>query len=40
MSATIDHSSFCENMGLQKDDVAFVDTPKSPFPIEHSKLIF
>ena len=35
MSATIDHSSFCENMGLEKDDVAFVDTPKSPFAIEH-----
>ncbi len=35
MSATIDKSSFCENMGLQKDDVAFVDTKKSPFPLEH-----
>jgi len=38
MSATIDKSSFCENMGLEKDDVAFVDTPKSPFPIEHRKI--
>jgi len=35
MSATIDQSSFCENMGLEKDDVAFVDTEKSPFKIEH-----
>ena len=38
MSATIDKSSFCENMGLEKDDVAFVDTEKSPFPIEHRKI--
>ena len=38
MSATIDKNSFCENMGLIKDDVAFVDTPKSPFPIEHRTI--
>jgi Rad3-related DNA helicase len=38
MSATIDKSSFCENMGLQKDDVAFVDTIKSPFPIENRTI--
>ncbi|BDQ30928.1 hypothetical protein NZNM25_12490 [Nitrosopumilus zosterae] len=38
MSATIDKSSFCENMGLEKDDVAFVDTEKSPFPIEHRSI--
>jgi len=38
MSATIDKSSFCENMGLENDDVAFVDTPKSPFPIDHRKI--
>jgi len=38
MSATIDKSSFCENMGLKKEDVAFVDTAKSPFPIEHRKI--
>ena len=38
MSATIDKSSFCENMGLQKDDVAFVDTAKSPFPIENRTI--
>ena len=35
MSATIDKFSFCENMGLEQDDIAFIDTPKSPFPIEH-----
>jgi Rad3-related DNA helicase len=38
MSATIDKQSFCENMGLEKNDVAFVDTPKSPFSIEHRKI--
>ena len=38
MSATIDKSSFCENMGLEKEDIAFVDTQKSPFPIEHRKI--
>ena len=38
MSATIDHESFCENMGLQKDDVAFVDAPKSPFPMENREI--
>ena len=38
MSATIDKFSFCENMGLQQDDVTFIDTPKSPFPIEHRRI--
>ncbi|MFB5636962.1 MAG: helicase C-terminal domain-containing protein [Nitrosarchaeum sp.] len=38
MSATIDRFSFCENMGLKQDDVAFIDTPKSPFPIEHRQI--
>ena len=38
MSATIDKESFCENMGLDKKDIAFVDTPKSPFPIEHREI--
>jgi Rad3-related DNA helicase len=38
MSATIDHKSFCENMGLKEDDVSFVDAPKSPFPVEHRKI--
>ncbi len=38
MSATIAKQSFCENMGLEQDDVAFVDTPKSPFPINHRTI--
>ena len=38
MSATIDKLGFCENMGLEKDDVAFVDTPKSPFPLENRQI--
>jgi Rad3-related DNA helicase len=38
MSATIDRFSFCENMGLNQDDVAFIDTPKSPFPIENRRI--
>jgi len=38
MSATIDHESFCENMGFDKNEVAFIDTPKSPFPIENRKI--
>lgn len=38
MSATIDKSSFCENMGFEQDDVAFVDTEKSPFALENRKV--
>ncbi len=38
MSATIDHKSFCENMGFEAEDVAFIDTQKSPFPIENRKI--
>jgi len=38
MSATIDKFSFCENIGLNEVDVAFIDTPKSPFPIEHRRI--
>ncbi|MCH8915637.1 MAG: DEAD/DEAH box helicase family protein [Thaumarchaeota archaeon] len=38
MSATIDKLSFCENMGLEEDNVAFVDSQKSPFSIEHRKI--
>ena len=38
MSATIDKSSFCENMGLNSNDVAFVDTIKSPFPVENRTI--
>jgi Rad3-related DNA helicase len=38
MSATIDKQNFCDNMGFKKEDVAFVDTPKSPFPINHRTI--
>lgn len=38
MSATIDKHSFCENMGFDDDQVAFVDTPRSPFSIENRQI--
>ena len=38
MSATIDKNSFCENMGLDKEQVAFIDTPKSPFPLKDRRI--
>ncbi len=38
MSATIDKQSFCENMGLDKEQVAFIDTPKSPFPLKNRRI--
>ncbi|WP_237698836.1 helicase C-terminal domain-containing protein [Nitrosarchaeum koreense] len=38
MSATIDRFSFCENMGLTQDEVAFIDTPKSPFPLNNRRI--
>lgn len=40
MSATLDKKSFCENTGMNKDEIAFVDTPKSPFPIESRRINF
>lgn len=40
MSATIDRDSFCENMGIDPKEVAVVDTPRSPFPIEHRRVDF
>ena len=40
MSATIDKKSFCENMGFEESNVAFIDTPESPFPLEHRKIDF
>ena len=33
MSATINKDSFCQNMGFSSDEIAFVDTPQSPFPL-------
>ena len=38
MSATIDHQSFCENMGFEKDEVAFIESTKSPFPRENRSI--
>ena len=38
MSATIDRKSFCENMGLDPDQIGFVDTPRSPFPPENRSI--
>lgn len=38
MSATVDKAGFCENMGIDPNDVAFVDAPKSPFPAEHRRV--
>ena len=38
MSATVDKAGFCENMGLDTNKVAFVDTPKSPFPIKNRQI--
>lgn len=40
MSATIDKQGFCETMGFNLDEVAFIDTPKSPFDFEHRKVYF
>ena len=40
MSATIDHKSFCENMGLDPAEIAFIDTKKSPFPMQNRSIEF
>jgi len=40
MSATIDREGFCENMGMDPSQVAFIDTPKSPFPLKNRKIDF
>lgn len=40
MSATIDKESFCENTGMDASQVAFVDTPRSPFLSENRKINF
>ena len=40
MSATIDKNSFCETMGFDESKVAFIDTPKSPFPLDNRKVNF
>ena len=40
MSATIDKDSFCENTGIDLNEVAIVDAPKSPFPLENRRVDF
>jgi len=40
MSATIDKESFCEDMGIPPTEVAMVDTPHSPFPVDNRKIEF
>ncbi len=38
MSATIDKPNFCENIGIDPNTVAIVDTPRSPFPIQNRSI--
>ncbi len=40
MSATIDKEGFCETMGLNVNDVAYVDAPYSPFLPQNRKIEF
>lgn len=40
MSATIDKSSFCENIGFKQEEVAVVEAPKSPFSYENRAVDF
>ena len=40
MSATIHKETFCSSMGLPADEVAFVDTPASPFPLANRRVEF
>ena len=40
MSATVNRDSFCQNMGFASEEIAFVDTPRSPFPLENRKVEF
>ena len=40
MSATIDRDSFCENTGINAEEVAVIDAPKSPFPLENRRVEF
>ena len=40
MSATINKDAFCQNMGFSPEEIAFVDTPYSPFPLENRKVEF
>ena len=38
MSATVDKPGFCENMGMDPNEVDFIDVPQSPFPAEHRRV--
>jgi Rad3-related DNA helicase len=40
MSATIEKRGFCENMGINMTDVAYVDAPRSPFLPQNRKVEF
>ena len=40
MSATISKKSFCANIGLNPEEVAIVDVPRSPFKPENRKVEF
>ncbi len=40
MSATINRNSFCETTGIAPSDVAIVDAPVSPFPLENRRIEF
>ncbi|MDA7952398.1 MAG: helicase [Nitrosopumilus sp.] len=38
MSATVEKAGFCETLGLDPSTVAMIDTPRSPFPVEHREV--
>ena len=40
MSATVEKRGFCENMGIDPADVAYVDAPKSPFLPKNRQVEF
>ncbi|HET8720366.1 MAG TPA: helicase C-terminal domain-containing protein [Candidatus Nitrosotenuis sp.] len=40
MSATIEKRGFCENMGINPADVAYVDAPRSPFLPQNRQVEF
>jgi Rad3-related DNA helicase len=40
MSATIEKRGFCENMGIDAADVAYVDAPRSPFLPQNRQVEF
>lgn len=40
MSATIEKRGFCENMGINMADVAYIDAPRSPFLSQNRRVEF